>query len=153
MKNCCKPGQPVRTWLATLKDTVGIDAEEERECARDWYLAALKPMRQASSWDTWLAKYDHSDFLRAIIKVAPTWEVTFKEHGRREKNMTCKEMMKRFREHMGEHHPTKGKQRGGAFVAGDASFLAAGGASTAGTDRDASHAAEDAPSRLANCTF
>jgi hypothetical protein len=26
---------------------------------------------------------------------------------------------------MSEHHPTKGKHRGGAFVAGDASFLAA----------------------------
>jgi hypothetical protein len=52
MKNCCKPGQPIRTWLATLRDTVGIDAEEERERARDRYLAALKPMRQASSWDT-----------------------------------------------------------------------------------------------------
>jgi hypothetical protein len=29
MKNCCKPGQSIRTWLATLKDTVGIDAKEE----------------------------------------------------------------------------------------------------------------------------
>jgi hypothetical protein len=170
MKNCCKPGQPIRTWLATLKDTVGVDAEEERERARNRYLAALKPMRQASSWETWLAEYDHAattaetegvsevqniadvtqDFLRAIIKVAPTWEVTFKEHGRREKNMTRKEMMKRFRDHMSEHHPTKGKHRGGAFVAGDASFLAAGGASTPGTDRDASHAAEDAPSNPIN---
>jgi hypothetical protein len=116
MKNCCKPGQPIRTWLATLKDTVGVDAKEERERARDRYLAALKSMRQASSWETWLAEYNHAattaetegvsevqniadvtrDFLRAIIKVAPTWEVTFKEHGRREKNMTRKEMMKRF---------------------------------------------------------
>jgi hypothetical protein len=43
MKNCCKPGQPIRTWLATLKDTIGIDAEEEQERACDWYLAALKP--------------------------------------------------------------------------------------------------------------
>jgi hypothetical protein len=166
MKNCCKPGQPIRTWLATLRDTVGIDAEEERERARDRYLAALKPMRQASSWDTWLTEYNHAattaetegvsevqnlvditrDFLRAILKVAPTWEISFKEHGRREKNMTRKEMMKRFREHMSEHHPVKGKYRGGAFVTGDASFLAAGGESTPGTDRDASHAAEDAPS-------
>jgi len=166
MKNCCKPGQPIRTWLSTLKETVGIDAEEERERARDRYLSALKPMRQASSWDTWLTEYDHAattaetegvsevqnivditrDFLRAILKVAPTWEISFKEHGRREKNMTRKEMMKRFREHMSEHHPIKGKYRGGAFVTGDASFLAAGGESTPGTDRDASHAAEDAPS-------
>jgi hypothetical protein len=95
MKNCCKPGQPIRTWLAMLKDTVGIDRKEEQERARDRYLAAFKPMRQALSWDTWLAEYDHTataaetegvsevqnvanvtrDFLRAIIKVAPTWEV------------------------------------------------------------------------------
>jgi hypothetical protein len=60
--------------------------------------------------------------------------------------MTRKEMMKRFREHMSKYHPVKGKYRGGAFVTGDASFLAAGGESTPGTDRDASHAAEDAPS-------
>jgi hypothetical protein len=60
--------------------------------------------------------------------------------------MTRKEMMKRFREHMSEHHPVKGKYRGGIFVTGDASFLAAGGEFTSGTDRDASHAAEDAPS-------
>jgi hypothetical protein len=49
MKNCCKPGQPIRTWLSTLKETVGIDAEEERERARDRYLSALKPIRQALS--------------------------------------------------------------------------------------------------------
>jgi hypothetical protein len=166
MKNCCKPGQPIRTWLATLRDTVGINAEEERERAHDRYLAALKPMRQASSWDTCLTQYDHAattaetegvsevqnfvditqDFLRAILKVAPTGEISFKEHGRCEKNMTCKEMMKRFQEHMSEHHPVKGKYWGGAFVTGDTSFLAAGGESTSGTDRDASHAAEDAPS-------
>ena len=166
MKNCCKPGKPIRTWLSTLKETVGIDAEEERERARDRYLNALKPMRNPGGWDIWLSEYDHAatnaetegvaevqniydvtrDFLRAIIKVAPTWEVTFKENGRREKNMTRKEMMKRFREHMSDHYPTKGRQQRGAFAASDASFLAAGGASTPGADRDASHAAEYASS-------
>ena len=166
MKNCCKPGQPIRIWLATLKDTVGIDAEEERERARDRYLAALKPMRQAGSWDTWLSEYDHAattaetegvaevhniqdvmrDFLRSIMKVAPTWEVNFKENGRREKNMTRKVMMKRFREHMSDHYPVKGRQQRGAFAASDASFLAAGGASTPGADRDASRAADSASS-------
>ena len=35
IKNYCKPGQLIRTWLAMLKDTVGIDAEEERDRARD----------------------------------------------------------------------------------------------------------------------
>ena len=93
MKNCCKPGQPIRTWLTTLKDTVGIDAKEERERARDQYLAVLKPMTQAGSWDTWPSEYDHAatnaetemaaevqsrndvmrDFPRSIMKVAPTW--------------------------------------------------------------------------------
>ena len=53
--------------------------------------------------------------------------------------------MKRFREHMALLHPIKGKQQRGAFAAAGPS-LAAGGASTPGTDRDASHAAEDAPS-------
>ena len=166
MKNCCEPGQSIRTWLNTLKDTVGIDAEEERERARDRYLTALKPMRQAGNWDTWLSEYDHAattaetegvaevqnihdimrDFLRSIMKVAPTWEVAFKENGRREKNMTRKTMMKRFREHMSDHYPVKGRQQRGAFAASDASFLAAGGASTPGTDRDASHAADSASS-------
>jgi hypothetical protein len=126
-----------RTWLATLKDTVGIDAEEERERARDRYLAALKPMRQASSWDTWLAEYDHAattaetegvsevqniadvtrDFLRAIMKVAPTWEVTFKEHGRREKNITRKddETLPRSYERT---PPYKGQASGGRLRCG-----------------------------------
>jgi len=54
-------------------------------------------------------------------------------------------MMKRFREHMALLHPIKGKQQRGAFAAAGPS-LAAGGASTPGTDRDASHAAEVAPS-------
>ena len=57
--------------------------------------------------------------------------------------------MKRFREHMAKHHPIKGKQQRGAFAAGEPS-LAAGGESTQGTDRDASHAAEDATSLTNN---
>ena len=166
MKNCCTPGESIRSWLIALKDTVGIDAEDERERARDRYLSSLKPMRQATSWDTWLSEYDHAakaaetegvaevqnindvmrDFLRAIMKVAPTWEVTFKENGRREKNMTRKQMMKRFREHMSDHYPIKGRQQRGAFAASESSFLAAGGASTQDTDRDASHVVENASS-------
>jgi hypothetical protein len=47
--------------------------------------------------------------------------------------------MKRFREHVNKYHPAKGSQHSGVFAAGNDSFLAAGGASTPGTDRDASH--------------
>lgn len=166
MKNCCKPGETIRAWLISLRDTVGVEAEEERLRARYRYLAALKPMRQPSNWDTWLNEYDHAatdaetetvgelqniqdviqDFLDAVMKVAPTWTTIFQDHGRREKSITRKDMMKRFREHMTKYHPLKGKQRGGAFVAGNKSTLAGGGESTPGTERDASHAAEDASS-------
>lgn len=165
-RNCCKPGESVRQWIILLTETVGIDKEEERRDARNRYLAALRPMRQPTHWDTWLTEYDHAatnaedenvgelqntqdtiqDFLDAVMKVAPTWAAIFQDHGRREDTMTRKEMMKRFREHMTKYHPTKGKQRGGAFVAGNESAFAAGGASTQGTDRDASHAAEVASS-------
>jgi hypothetical protein len=164
MKNCCKPGESIRTWLISLKETVGIDAEEERLRARHRYLAALKPMRQAGTWDTWLSEYDHAatnaetegvseiqnmqdivqDSLDSVMKVAPTWATIFQDYGRRERNMTRKEMMKRFREHMSKYHPTKGRQQKGAFAAGNVSSLAAGGESTPGTDRDASHVADGA---------
>jgi hypothetical protein len=40
---------------------------------------------------------------------------------------------------MSKYHPAKGSQHWGAFAAGNDSSLAAGGASTPGTDRDASH--------------
>ena len=166
MKTCCRPGESFRTWITALKDTVGIDDEEERERARDRYLAALKPMKQPSNWDTWLIEYDHAastaetekvaevqniqdvmrDFLRAILKAAPTWEVTFKENGRREKGMTRRQMMKRFREHMSDHYPAKGKQQRAAFAASGVSFPADGGESTQGTQRDASRAADNASS-------
>lgn len=164
MRNCCIPGEPIRTWFRMLQQTVGINDDEERDRARDRYIAALKPMRQPSGWEAWLAEYDDAattaesegvsevqrlpdvvrDFLRAIIKVAPTWEISFKDQGRREANMTRKEMMKRFRDHMSDHHPTKGKLRGGAFAAGDVSFLAGGESDHSTNDRDASHAAESA---------
>ena len=53
--------------------------------------------------------------------------------------MARKEKMKRFREHLSKYRPAKGSQHWGAFAAGNDSLLAAGGASTPGTDRDASH--------------
>ena len=166
MKNCCKPGEPIRLWLISLKKTVGIDADEERLRARHRYLAALKPMRQPGNWDIWLTEYDHAatnaetegvaeiqniqdimqDFLDSVMKIAPTWATTFQDYGRREDGMTRKDMMKRFREHMSKYHPTKGKQQRGAFVAGNTSFLAAGGESTPGMDRDALAIADSASS-------
>ena len=164
--NCCQPGQTVRQWIKSLMESVGIDKEDERDRARARYLQALKPMRQPSNWDTWLIEYDHAateaetnkvgevqsihdvmkDFLVAIMKAAPTWGTSFQESGRRDADMNRKEMMKRFREHMVILHPLKGKQQKGAFAAAGPS-LAAGGESTPGTDRDASHAAEVAPSK------
>lgn len=168
MKSCCKPGESLRVWVSNLKQTVGIDAREERLRARQRYQVALKPMRHAGSWDTWLNEYDQAatnaetegvaevqvmqdivqDFLDSVLKVAPTWTSGFMDYGQREVNMTRKEMMKRFREHMSMNHPIKGRQQRAAFAAGDASFLAAGGASTPGTDRDASRAADNASSTL-----
>jgi len=168
-RNCCNPGEQIRQWITSLTQTVGVDKEDERDRARARYLQALKPMRQPANWETWLTEYDQAateaetnnvaevqsthdtmkDFLTAILKAAPTWGVSFQETGRREANMTRKEMMKRFREHMAILHPIKGKQHRGAFAAGELS-LAAGGASTPGTDRDASHAAEDASSSTNN---
>lgn len=166
MKNCCKPGEPIRSWLISLKKTVGIDADEERLRARHRYLAALKPMRQPGNWDTWLIEYDHAatnaetegvaeiqniqdviqDFLDSVMKIAPTWATTFQDYGRREDGMTRKDMMKRFREHMSKYHPTKGKYQRGAFGTGNTLFLAAGGESTPGMDRDASAIADSASS-------
>lgn len=166
MKSCCKPGESLRTWVTNLKQTVGIDAREERLRARHRYQSALKPMRQAGSWDTWLNEYDQAatnaesegvaevqvmqdivqDFLDSVLKIAPTWTSGFMDYGQREVNMTRKEMMKRFREHMSMNHPIRGRQQRAAFAAGDASFLAAGGASTPGTDRDASRVADSASS-------
>jgi len=164
-RNCCKPGESIRQWITSLMETVGVDKEDERDRARARYLQALKPMRQPSNWDTWLSEYDHAateaetnnvaeiqsfhdvkkDFLVAIMKAAPTWGISFQEHRSRDVDINRKEMMKRFREHMALLHPIKGKPQRGAFAAAGPS-LAAGGASTPGTDRDASHAAEDAPS-------
>ena len=116
MRNCCKPGESVRQWIRSLMETVGVDKEEERERARSRYLTALKPMKQASTWDAWLAEYDHAateaetekvaeaqqindmirDFLAAVMKVAPTWEISFQEVWRRDRSINRKEMMKRF---------------------------------------------------------
>ena len=53
--------------------------------------------------------------------------------------------MKRFREHMMTTHPLRLKHKA-AFWLDEASYLADGGATTQGTEKDAS-TAENAPSR------
>jgi hypothetical protein len=167
-RTCCLPNQPLQDWLSNLKLAVGVDDRIEQERARERYQAALKPMRNTNNWDTWLAEYDQAssdataysvpevtqingvtkDFLSAVAKIAPIWATTFQDTGRFEPLMSRREMMKRFREHMSVHHPLRsGKHRAGAFAtADDASFLAEGGATTQGSKRDASSAAESAPS-------
>lgn len=54
-------------------------------------------------------------------------------------------MVKRFRESMVLSHPTKGKQRRGAFIAGAESAFAAAGATTQGNERDASNTDDASP--------
>jgi hypothetical protein len=163
-RNCCQPSDTVRQWIQSLIETVGVDKNDERDRARARYLQALRPMRQPGNWEIWLTEYDHAatdaetenvsevqlihdiinDFIVAIMKVAPTWGVSFQEHGRRDATMTRKEMMKRFREHMSFLHPSKGKQQRSAFAAGGPS-PAGTGESNPGTDRDA-YTTNDAPS-------
>ena len=168
-RTCCLPEQSLRQWLANLKLTAGVEDRLEKERTRERYYAALKPMRNTHNWDTWLVEYDQAssdaavygvpevqdidnitkDFLLAVIKVAPMWATNFQDTGRFNPLITRKEMMKRFREHMSLHHPLKTVNKKQAFCAGadESSFLAAGGATTQGSQRDASAATESAPSK------
>ena len=59
--------------------------------------------------------------------------------------MSRKKMMKRVREHMMTNHPLRSGKHKVIFVNDDVSYLAEGGATTQGTERDASRA-EIAPS-------
>lgn len=138
-RNCCKPGEPIRKWIASLMVTAGVDKEDERDRARARYLQALRPMRQPSSWDIWLSEYDHAateaetnnvaevqsfhdvmrDFLVAIMKAAPTWGISFQEHRSRDADINRKEMMKRFREHMALLHPIKENSKGALLLLQD----------------------------------
>ena len=168
--NCLLPDQTPRDWVRSLRDTVGVDADDERDRARTRYLQALKPMRQPGSWETWLTEYDHAateaeakgvgevqnlqdimkDFVLSVAKAAPSWWAPFQETGRRDPNMNRKEMMKRFREHMVILHPRGKSSQRGAFGAGEPT-PAACGASTPDSDRrDASQSENGAPSSL-NC--
>lgn len=58
LRTCCLPEKSLRQWITDLQLTVGVDEQTEQERARDRFLAALRPMRSASQWDTWLAEYD-----------------------------------------------------------------------------------------------
>ncbi|KAG9380525.1 hypothetical protein A1F94_009420 [Pyrenophora tritici-repentis] len=60
LRTCCLPDKTLREWIANLQLTVGVDDETEKDRARERYLAALRPMRSAAQWDTWLAEYDQA---------------------------------------------------------------------------------------------
>jgi len=163
--NCCIPGETIKDWIKNLTITVGVDLQEEYRRARARYQEALKPMRIAGSWATWLSEYDHAateaetnqvpelqrldsvkeDFMKAVIHVAPMWVTTFQQYGSKEAAVSRKHTMKLFRDHMVLQHPTKGKQKGAFAAAG--SSLADSGESTQATDRDASLVDEAASSK------
>jgi hypothetical protein len=162
--SCCDSGKTVREWVVSLQETVGVDPQEERTRARERYHAALRPMRTANNWETWLLEYDQAatraetlevgevrdsedvtmDFLGAVSKVAPTWVASFSGPGYDRTTMNRKKMMKLFRDHMSQSYPIRGKQKS-AFAAGEASYLA-GGAPDQDTQRDASDVSQGAPS-------
>jgi hypothetical protein len=164
-RTCCLPDLSLRQWITNLKNTTGADDQLESERARARYHAALKPLMRLSGWDIWLAEYDQAateaetyrvaevsqitaitqDFQEAVQKAVPIWSALFQAM-RHEASMTRKEMMKRFREYMMTTHPLRPKQNKAAFVIDEASYLADGGATTQGYEKDAS-IAENAPSR------
>jgi hypothetical protein len=114
-RTCCLPSLSLRQWITNLKNTTGVDSEQEREEARTRYHAALKPLTRLSAWDDWLAEYDQAaieveiysvaeisqttaitkDFMLAVQKAVPIWIALF-QAGRHEAGMTRREMMKRF---------------------------------------------------------
>ena len=162
--SCCGEDKTVREWVISLQETVGTDPQEERTQARDRYHAALKPIRAPGNWETWLMEYDQAatraealkvsevlnihdvttDFLGAVLKVAPAWAATFSGPGYDRTTMNRKKMMKLFRDYISQSYPSRGKQKS-AFAAGEASYLA-GGASDQDTTRDASEVSQRAPS-------
>ena len=84
--------------MIRLKDTVGIDDEDEYRRARTRYLLALKPLKSPSNWHIWLTEYDQAateaevrkvqelkhlsavkeDFIAAVMGAAPQWIASFK---------------------------------------------------------------------------
>jgi hypothetical protein len=167
-KTCCLPQTSLCEWVTNLNQRIGTSSDEERAIARERYHNALKPIRAVSSWDTWLLEYDHAaknaeaegvpkatnsnavmrDFLKAVKKVVPNWADNFKENQLNLTGINQKEIIKRYQERISEDHPRSKPYKGTAFVAGDFdSALAVGGASTLGTERDASDSlVQSAPS-------
>jgi hypothetical protein len=162
--SCCAENGTLRDWITALQDTVGVDFDEERARVRERYHAALKPMRSAANWETWLSEYDQAatraetlevaevtqtqalidDFLGSVSKVASTWTAAFQGPGYDKKAMNRKRMMKLFRDYMSLHYPSRGKLKS-AFAVGEASY-AASGEPDSDTQRDASSVESRAPS-------
>ncbi|KAG9387096.1 hypothetical protein A1F94_003846 [Pyrenophora tritici-repentis] len=167
LRTCCLPDKTLREWIANLQLTVGVDDETEKDRARERYLAALRPMRSAAQWDTWLAEYDQAathaetynvpelsqlstttkDFLAAVNKTAPIWATNFQDNGRGAVGMSRKEMMKRFREHMMINHPLRSGKHKAAMAAYDGPY----GSTLAGGEYDQElsgtpHSSKSAPS-------
>ena len=162
--NCCTPGGTMKQWINNLTITVGVDHQDEYRRARARYQEALKPMRIAGSWATWLSEYDHAateaetnqvpelqrldsvkeDFMKAVVHVAPMWVTTFQQHGSKDAAISRKHTMKLFRDYMILQHPIKGKQKG-AFAAAGSSL--ADGESAQAADGDAYSVDEVASSK------
>lgn len=136
--NCCTPGEPHRLWIGRLADTAGIKEEDELDRARERYLAALQPLKNAARWDVWLIEVEHAitngksvgipecqddryikkDFTKATQKHFPIWTTSFGEIGLRDTTVRVAEMILRFRDHAQAMHPIKSKAIKAAFAAG-----------------------------------
>lgn len=162
--SCCAENGTLRDWITALQDTVGVDVDEERARVRERYHAALRPMRTAANWETWLSEYDQAatraetlevaevmqtqavvdDFLGSVSRMASTWTAGFQGPGYDKKAMNRKRMMKLFRDYMSLQHPPRGKPKS-AFAVGEASY-AASGESDSNPQRDAFSVEPRAPS-------
>jgi len=138
-RNCFLPGDTIRKKITKLKDTVGVDPEEEFHQARERYQNAIKPLTQPAKWDTWLDEYEQAateaerekvgevlslksvirDFLKATAKVDPAWGKSFRLLHSLSDGMTRQEMTRQFRESMMISHPIRPKARKLAFLAAE----------------------------------
>jgi hypothetical protein len=75
-RTCCLPSLSLRQWITNLKNTTGVDSEQEREEARTRYHAALKPLTRLSAWDDWLAEYDQAAIEAETYSVAEISQTT-----------------------------------------------------------------------------
>jgi hypothetical protein len=136
--NCCKPSQPYRSWITKLSATVGVRTEDELHKARDRYQQAIRPMRAAIQWDTWLTEVDHAvteakaagvpdclndqfiknDFAKATAKHFQGWTISFMENGLPDATVTATDMFLRFRKQASLIYPVKSKSNKASFAAG-----------------------------------